>query len=391
MILKNEQNLMKVFILIIIFLNIIFFSYAQQVEIHIDKGKTITEIVATGSDEVFTKSGNFKFIDIKKIVFAEINENNENLYNILKSKLFVEVGEFSADQSDNIIFASSDPKSFADKLSNSNVKYIDYGFNKEQETALINNPQFADLFFQFSEYMKSNFGILGAIVTDNQRTEVYSNANSICEVLAVNLVLSDFQSQLMAVGYYDLTTTLQFCDKISYEFKTQLNVNGNTRNFSRPLKRGLDKVIPFKPNPNRQENLLSIESGENLIDLRDAIAYFKGDEIKAIEGVYELISKSNRMPVKQFGIKRHNDSYQIFHVANFYMDEDWDFGEIRGELSEIRTNEVFRGHILGNYKSPVEVVAILDEKGFLEIEDFTREEKFRFVKIDLKLPSTSQK
>jgi hypothetical protein len=83
--------------------------------------------------------------------------------------------------------------------------------------------------------------------------------------------------------------------------------------------------------------------------------------------------------------------FKILHVDNSYLKDDWELGEYRGVLNEIRNNEVYKRYILGNYKKTVEVAVMLDAKGFLEVEDLTRNEKFRFIKIDYKWLGSTQK
>jgi hypothetical protein len=162
----------------------------------------------------------------------------------------------------NALSISSSTSDFNAKIENSDVRYLDFLLNKEQESMMISNPQFRDLFQRFTDYFKQEFGFTGAIITNNQRTEVYSNRKSICEILLVNLTLGDFQSQFMAVGYYDLKMAFLFCDNQGFVFESQLNVNGATPNFARPVKRGLDKTFRTKPKAIRNSNNLTIQRGE---------------------------------------------------------------------------------------------------------------------------------
>jgi|GEM_PF-1520517 len=312
---------------------------------------------------------------------VHIITNNESMITDLSvigdEEIYTTKGDFYEVQP----VVSQDKSKFYETLNRSNIKFIDFGLNKEQEESLISNPQGTDIFNQFKSYFVKEFGIEGAIITDNQRTEVYQNSSSICDIMLVDIKISDFVQQFLAVGFFPMEATFTFCDQTKFTFETQLNVNGNTVNFQRSMRKGLDNLFNDKPKMLKDNDPLEIPNGEIILPMGEASMHFSGN-LNDFEGAYELISISSQMSIKKFGVIKKADKYIIFHIDNNYLTNDWKFGEYRGEFEELRENTVFKGFILGNYKTNVEGVMILNENGIIEFEDITNGDKFKFIKYD---------
>lgn len=230
---------------------------------------------------------------------------------------------------------------FKNKLSG--VKYADFQFNQTQLDIMIHqeNQLSAYDINGMREFLIEDLKLNGVVITPDQRNDVAKNTSSICDVVNVNWNISDFISDFMAVGRRTITFNFTFCDNSKYTFTSDMNVNGNTRDYKKAFKKALSKKIanPFQYDSTstlilkRNEIVISEDSLKNVLGKK---AYKKD-----IEGIFQLFkSETNTNPYK-IGIIEIAGNYKIVYLGGLFTTKDWSEGELKGALTPTMSKSSF--------------------------------------------------
>jgi hypothetical protein len=261
------------------------------------------------------------------------------------------------------------------------VKYVDLGLTKTGIDYLVSRGvnENQDLIV-LKEFIKVNFG-WDLIVTEEQRKDAYSNSSSICNIVGLKWEIGTFASDVGAYGHYPITIQFDFCDGTSLHFDFQMNVNGFTYSYTNTLKRALAKNLANPLISINPDNLL-IKQNKILLPNQDLDELLKNKVEKSeIEGVYKLYSNTTISSINKVAIIKSDDKFYILNIESLYFIDDWQYGEIRGELMPTASDKFMIGKLSSAQKKDIDISLNIVSKGLIEIENQITKDKLTFVKL----------
>jgi hypothetical protein len=261
------------------------------------------------------------------------------------------------------------------------VKYVDLGLTKTGVDYLVSRgvKENQDLIV-FKEFIKDNFG-WDLIVTDEQRKEAYSNSSTICNIVGLKWGIGTFSSDVGAYGHYPITIDFDFCDGTLLHFDFQMNVNGFTYSYTNTLKRALAKNLSNPLISFKADNLV-FKQNRVLLPNQDLNELLKNKKDKSeIEGVYKLYSNSTISSINKIAIVKSDDKFYILNIESLYFVDDWQYGEIRGELMPTASDRFMIGKLSSIQKKDMDISLNIVSKGLIEIENQITKDKLTFVKL----------
>jgi len=261
------------------------------------------------------------------------------------------------------------------------VKYVDLGLTKTGVDYLVSRgvKENQDLVV-FKEFIKENFD-WDFIVTDEQRKEAYSSSSSICNIVNMTWSIGTFTSDVGRYGHYPIIVDFIFCDGTPVHFDFQMNVNGFTYSATNTLKRALVKNLSRPEIPFNSENLIVKHNPIPFpnIDLTELLKNKK--DKNEIEGIYKLYSNTTISSVNKVAIVKNEDKYYILNLESLYFSNDWQYGEIRGELIPTASDKFMIGKLSSVQKKDMDISLNIVSKGLIEIENQITKDKLTFVKL----------
>jgi len=246
------------------------------------------------------------------------------------------------------------------------VKYVDLGLTKTGIDYLV------------SRGVNENQDL---IVTEEQRKDAYSNSSSICNIVGLKWEIGTFASDVGAYGHYPITIQFDFCDGTSLHFDFQMNVNGFTYSYTNTLKRALAKNLANPLISINPDNLL-IKQNKILLPNQDLDELLKNKVEKSeIEGVYKLYSNTTISSINKVAIIKSDDKFYILNIESLYFIDDWQYGEIRGELMPTASDKFMIGKLSSAQKKDIDISLNIVSKGLIEIENQITKDKLTFVKL----------
>ena len=100
-----------------------------------------------------------------------------------------------------------------------------------------------------------------------------------------------------------------------------------------------------------------------------------------IEGIYKLYSNTTISSVNKVAIVKNEDKYYILNLESLYFSNDWQYGEIRGELIPTASDKFMIGKLSSVQKKDMDISLNIVSKGLIEIENQITKDKLTFVKL----------
>jgi hypothetical protein len=193
--------------------------------------------------------------------------------------------------------------------------------------------------------------------------------------------IGTFVSDAGKYGHYPITVDFNFCNGTPVHFDFQMNVNGFTYSATNTLKRALVKNLSRPEIPFNSENLV-IKHNPIPFPNQDLTDLIKNKKDKnEIEGIYKLYSNTTISSVNKIAILKNEDKYYILNLESLYFSNDWNYGEIRGELIPTASDRFMIGKLSSVLKKDMDISLNIISKGLIEIENQTTKDKLTFVKL----------
>jgi len=259
------------------------------------------------------------------------------------------------------------------------VKYADLGINETAMKALISRGTSESLdILAIKLFFFEDLKLMGTIITEEDREIVYSNCNSVTEIVNVNWQIGSFKSDFGAIGSHSMTIEFSFADKTRYRFNFPINVSGSTQ-MNNAIRRSLRKNIGefyVKGEPLK----IDFKRGEVIYTEDDLAKYFDNQDNKLkIEGVYKLIKGNGS--IEKLAIAQKNGKIYFLNIKNKYFVDDWNYGEIRGIIEPTLARTIFTGTYLLIDKQEQQITLTVKEDNIIEITDSSGLDPLTFIKI----------